>query len=454
MPMQSINPTTGQPIKSYTAHSDQDVERALTRAEAAFQSHRLTSFHERRDKMIRTADIMEQEIDGLATLATQEMGKTFTAAKAEVKKCADCCRFYAENAERFLKDRSVKTEFKQSYTAYLPIGPVLAVMPWNFPYWQVFRFAAPALMAGNVGLLKHASNVPGSALAIEDIFTRAGFNNHEFQTLLIGSNKVETILKDHRVRAATLTGSEKAGAAVAAVCGSQIKKTVLELGGSDPFIVMPSADLDDAVEKAVMGRTVNNGQSCIAAKRFIIHQDIYSDFRDRFVARFEALTVGDPMKKDTDIGPLAMPQIRTDLETQVKDSIAKGAKKLCGAEVINGDGYFYRPGLLEDIPENSPAYSEEFFGPVGLLFKVKTLEQAITLGNATRFGLGSAIFTNDDAEKKQAVHNLDAGCTFINRIVASDQRLPFGGVKASGYGRELAEDGIREFVNAKSVIEA
>ena len=324
-------------------------------------------------------------------------------------------------------------------------------MPWNFPFWQVFRFAAPALIAGNVGLLKHASNVPRSALAIQDILERAGFPDGAFQTLLIGSDKVQKVLEDPRVRAATLTGSEGAGRAVAATAGRVLKSTVLELGGSDPFIVMPSANLDRAVEAAVTGRTVNNGQSCIAAKRFIVHTDVYDDFTERFVGKFEALTVGDPMSDNTDIGPLAMAQVRDNIDEQVRQSTAQGATRLTGAEPVAGRGYFYRPGILAQVPESAPAYAEEVFGPVAMLFRVSNLDDAIALGNATRFGLGSTIFTEDAKDIEHAANDLDAGATFVNQIVASDPSRPFGGVKASGYGRELYRDGLMAFVNRKTV---
>ncbi|NHK28352.1 NAD-dependent succinate-semialdehyde dehydrogenase [Parvularcula flava] len=450
MPIQTLNPATGKVEKTFDELSDADVDKAIARSVSGFHAMRGLSFADRATLMMRAADILEDRQETYGRLLTTEMGKTFASAKAEVKKCAWACRFYAENAEEFLADRPIETKAQRSFARYLPIGPVLAVMPWNFPLWQCFRFAAPALMAGNTGLLKHASNVPQSALAIEEVFRDAGFPEGAFQTLLVGSGKVERILKDDRVRAATLTGSEPAGRAVAATAGDHIKKTVLELGGSDPFIVMPSADLDAALDAAVTGRTLNNGQSCIAAKRFIIHQDVYRDFRDGFVARFEALKVGDPMAEDTDIGPLAMAQTRDDLDKQVTESIAKGADCLTGGKVIDGDGFFYRPGILENIPEGAPAFAEELFGPVATLFSAASLSEAISLANTSRFGLGSAIFTQDEGEIEQAFNQLDAGGTFVNTITASDPRLPFGGVKASGYGRELAEDGIREFVNIKT----
>ena len=382
---------------------------------------------------------------------TTEMGKPLKAAISETEKCAWVCRYYAENAERHLADEVVETNAKRSYVRFQPLGPVLAVMPWNFPFWQVFRFAAPALMAGNVGLLKHASNVPQCALAIEDIFRRAGFPEGAFQTLLIGSDKVESILNDARVVAATLTGSEPAGASVASIAGKQIKKTVLELGGSDPFIVMPSANLDEAVTTAVKARTINNGQSCIAAKRFIVAAEIYTAFEKKFVEEMKALRIGDPLEESTDIGPLATTQIVKDLEKQVEQAVASGARVLTGGKRIDRPGNFYEPTVLVNVDPATPVSCEEIFGPVAMLFSVNNTDEAIHLANATPFGLGSAAWTNDAAEQEQFINELQAGCVFINGMVASDPRLPFGGVKHSGYGRELAEFGIREFVNIKTV---
>ena len=454
MAIKSVNPATEEILKEFQELNEQGLEQAIQKALAAFKVHRLTSFEDRAAKMQKAADILENKKETYAKTMTAEMGKTFKSAISEVEKCALVCRHYADHARDYLAPRHIKTEHDWSYVEYLPIGPVLAVMPWNFPLWQVFRFAAPALMAGNVGLLKHASNVPQCAILIQDVFEEAGFDTGCFQTLLIGSKKVEAVIQDHRIRAVTLTGSEGAGRAVAAQAGEHIKKSVLELGGSDPFIVMPSANLEDALDKGLTGRTMNNGQSCIAAKRFIIHADIYEDFKQGFVQRFENLKVGDPMEDTTDIGPLAMKQGVDDLDDLVEKSVSAGATKICGAHPIDGTGYYYQPGILENIPPNAPAYEEELFGPVALLFKVQTLEEAIELANKTRFGLGAAIFTNDENEMKQAIRDLDAGSTFINHIVASDPRLPFGGVKASGYGRELAAEGIREFTNIKTVVKA
>ncbi|MDX6382672.1 MAG: succinate-semialdehyde dehydrogenase / glutarate-semialdehyde dehydrogenase [Blastocatellia bacterium] len=406
--------------------------------------------------MLRAAEILESEKKNFARIMTLEMGKPINSAIQEAEKCALVCRYYAENAERHLADELVETNAARSFIRYQPLGVVLAVMPWNFPFWQVFRFAAPALMAGNVGLLKHSSNVPQCALAIEDIFRRADFPEGAFQTLLIGSDPVQRILEDPRVAAATLTGSEPAGRSVAGIAGKQIKKTVLELGGSDPFIVMPSADLEAAVTTAVKARTINNGQSCIAAKRFIVHGQIYDEFEKRFVEAMKSLRVGDPMIESIDIGPLATEQILKDIEEQVTVSVAAGAKILTGGQKFKAEGelaegHFYQPTVLVDIPKGSPAYQDEIFGPVASLFRVANIDQAIELANATSFGLGAAAWTADEAERERFIGELESGSVFINGMVASDPRLPFGGVKHSGYGRELGEFGIREFVNIKTV---
>ena len=447
----TINPATGETLKTFDSLTEEEIDEKLERALETFRSYRRTSFEEREWMMLRAGEIPEIERREFGRLMTTEMGKPIKAAIQEAEKCAWVCRYYAENARHHLADELIQTNATKSYIHYQPLGPVLAVMPWNFPFWQVFRFAAPALMAGNVGLLKHASNVPQCALAIEDIFRRAGFPEGTFQTLLIGSESVQRVLEDSRVVAATLTGSEPAGRNVASLAGKQIKKTVLELGGSDPFIVMPSANIDEAVSVAVKARTINNGQSCIAAKRFIIASEIYDEFERRFVEVMKALRVGDPMDEATDIGPLATEQILSDLDEQVRTSIAAGALLLTGGNRLAGPGNFYEPTVLANIPKESPAYCEEVFGPVALLFKVKGIDEAIRLANDTSFGLGAAAWTNDAQESTAFIDELEAGCVFINGMVASDPRLPFGGVKNSGYGRELSEFGIREFVNIKTV---
>jgi len=452
--MESRNPATEELLATYETLSDGEIEAKLAAAETAAASHRRVPVEDRAAMLAKAAKVLERNRNTFAEILTQEMGKPIVAARAEVEKCALVCRYYAEKGPEFLADKPLDSNATRSFVRYLPIGPVLAVMPWNFPFWQVFRFAAPALVAGNVGLLKHASNVPQSALAIEDIFREAGFGDGVFQTLLIGSDKVAQVLKDDRVKAATLTGSEGAGRAVASLAGDQIKKTVLELGGSDPFIVMPSADFDKALDAAVAGRTLNNGQSCIAAKRFIIHADIHDRFVDAFAERISSLPVGDPMDENVAIGPLAMRQIRDDIAEQVEQSVAAGARRVAGAQMLGGRGYFYQPGLLADIPKQAPVYYEEVFGPVALAFKAASLDEAIEIANATRFGLGSAIFTNDESEMETAANEIDAGATFVNSIVASDPRMPFGGVKASGYGRELSEEGMEEFMNLKTVVVA
>ncbi|HET8657192.1 MAG TPA: NAD-dependent succinate-semialdehyde dehydrogenase [Longimicrobiaceae bacterium] len=453
MSIASINPATGDVLKEFQPLGAAEVEARLARAVSAFEEHRRTRFAERSRKMAAAAEILEREKAELGALMTLEMGKPIAAAESEAAKCAWVCRYYAEHAERFLAAGEVETDAKRSSIHYQPLGAVLAVMPWNFPFWQVFRFAAPALMAGNVGLLKHASNVPQCALAIEDVFRRAGFAEGVFQTLLVEVGAVAAILDDPRVKAATLTGSTRAGSAVAERAGKRIKKTVLELGGSDPFIVMPSADLERAASTAVRARVINNGQSCIAAKRFIVHEAVYDEFERRFVKGMEALKIGDPMERDTDIGPLATPQIRDEVEEQVKRSVEMGARLLTGGKRPERRGNYFEPTALADVPPTSPAYREEVFGPVASLFRVESAETAVRLANDTVFGLGAAAWTNDPRERDLFVEGLEAGAVFINGMVASDPRLPFGGVKESGYGRELSVFGIREFVNVKTVWE-
>ena len=451
MAIASINPATGETLRNFSALSAEQIEQKLQLAAGTFKTYRRTSFADRSRMMTKAAEILENEKHEFGKTMTIEMGKPLKAAIGEAEKCAWVCRYYADNAERQLADALVDTNARKSYVHFQPLGPVLAVMPWNFPFWQVFRFAAPALMAGNVGLLKHSSNVPQSALAIEEIFRRAGFPEGAFQTLLIGSDAVEGILKDPRVVAATLTGSEPAGRSVAGVAGKEIKKIVLELGGSDPFIVMPSANFDVAVTTAVKARTINNGQSCIAAKRFIVADAIYNQFEAMFVSEMQALRVGDPMDESTDIGPLATPQILDDLVEQVKKADAAGARVLTGGRKLDGPGNFYEPTVLVDVDPASPVSCEEIFGPVAMLFRCANIDDAIRLANSTPFGLGAAAWTNDPNEQTKFIEEIEAGCVFINGMVASDPRLPFGGVKNSGYGRELAEFGIREFVNIKTV---
>lgn len=453
MSIESRNPTTGALIRSFEPHSETDVESKLQLAENTFRSYRRTTFAERSALMIRAAEILENEKENFARLMTSEMGKTFVSAIGEAEKCALNCRYYAENAERHLQDLKVETEVKRSFVSYQPLGAILAIMPWNFPFWQVIRFAAPALMAGNVGLLKHASNVPQCALAIEDIFRRAGFPEGAFQTLLIGVDKVKGIIEDARIKAVTITGSEPAGKQVGSQAGNAIKPSVLELGGSDPFIVMPSADFENAVETAVKARTINNGQSCIAAKRFIVHDEIYENFERRFVEKMQSLSVGDPLEKETDVGPLATEKIRDELHEQVQKAVAAGAKILCGGQKIEGAGNFYEPTVLVDVAKDSPVFYEELFGLVAMLFRVKNIDEAIELANDSPFGLGSSVWTADETEKDRFIGEIEAGQVFINAMVASDPRLPFGGVKHSGYGRELGEYGIREFVNIKTIFE-
>jgi len=451
MAIATVNPATGETLKSFEPFGEEEIEERLRLAAETFREYRRTPLRSRSRLMTRAAEILEGEKKELGRLMTVEMGKPLKAAVQEAEKCARVCRYYAEEAEAFLSDEDVETNASRSFVRYQPLGPVLAVMPWNFPFWQVFRFAAPALMAGNTGLLKHASNVPQCALAIEDIFRRAGFPRGAFQTLLIGSDAVARVIADRRVAAVTLTGSELAGSRVASEAGRHIKKTVLELGGSDPFVVMPSADLDEAVSVGVRARTINNGQSCIAAKRFVVHEDVYEEFERRFVERMESLKIGDPLEETTDIGPLATAQIVDDLEAQVSKSVAAGARLVTGGGRLKGPGNYFAPTVLADIPAEAPAYCEELFGPVALLFRVGSIEEAIRVANDTPFGLGASVWTRDDEERDRFTEEIEAGSVFVNGMVASDLRLPFGGIKASGYGRELSGFGIREFVNVKTV---
>jgi succinate-semialdehyde dehydrogenase / glutarate-semialdehyde dehydrogenase len=451
MAIASINPASGETLKEFPPLSDAEIDKRLKRAENAFEHHRREPFPKRAQLMMATASLLEQEKEKLARTMTLEMGKLLRAAFEEVEKCVRSCRYYAENAERFLEDEPAQTSAARSYVRYEPLGPVLAIMPWNFPFWQVFRFAAPALMAGNVGLLKHAGNVPQCALAIEEIFCRAGFDEGVFQTLLIEAGQVEKVIIDPRIKAVTLTGSEKAGSAVASTAAREIKKSVLELGGSDAFIVMPSADFENAIATAVKARMINTGQSCIAAKRFFISDKIYDKFLQQFLERVRALKVGDPLDETTEIGPLATEQILNGVHEQVQKSIAAGAKLLTGGNRVHGPGFFYEPTVLVDVPKKSPAYREEVFGPVASVFRVRDAADAIENANDSTFGLGASAWTNDRTEQELFASELESGMVFINAMVASDPRLPFGGVKRSGFGRELGAAGIREFMNAKTV---
>jgi succinate-semialdehyde dehydrogenase / glutarate-semialdehyde dehydrogenase len=451
MAIATINPATGETLKTFDPLTAAEIEQKLQLAVKAFHAEQKTSFAGRATRMRKAADILERDKEKFAHLMTLEMGKPYKAAIAEALKCAGGCRYYADNAEKFLADELIETGAKKSFIRYRPIGPILAVMPWNFPFWQVIRFAAPALMAGNVGLLKHASNVPQCALAIEKIFLEAGFPEGAFQTLLISSGQVDAILSDPRVVAATLTGSEQAGIEVGIAAAKRIKKVVLELGGSDPFIVMPSADLDAAVATAVEARVINNGQSCIAAKRFIVAEPIADKFEKKFVERMKNLRVGDPFDEKTELGPLATADAVKSLDADVQKSVQAGAKVLTGGHPLTIPGSYYAPTVLTDIPKSSPAYGEEFFGPVALMFRVKDIDEAIRLANDVRFGLGASAWTTDDRERERFINELESGMVFINKMVASDPRIPFGGVKSSGHGRELCANGIREFMNIKTV---
>ncbi|MFI2780980.1 NADP-dependent succinic semialdehyde dehydrogenase [Streptomyces sp. ALB3] len=459
MPIATVNPANGETLRTFDALDEQETERRLATAHRAFRSYRTTAFAERARLLNRAADLLDEDQQDIARTMTTEMGKPVKAARAEAAKCAKAMRWYAANAERLLADEHPdEADVKDSGATrarvhYRPMGVVLAVMPWNFPLWQVMRFAAPALMAGNTGLLKHASNVPQTALYIEDLFTRAGFPAGCFQTLLIGSGAVEALLRDPRVAAATLTGSEPAGRAVASVAGDEVKRTVLELGGSDPYIVLPSADVGKAAETAVTARVQNNGQSCIAAKRFIVHTDVYDAFAERFTAGMSALTVGDPMDETTDVGPLSSEQGRTDLEELVGDALDRGATAVCGGRRPDGlaRGWYYEPTVLTGVTPDMRVHREETFGPVATLYRVADLDEALELANDTRFGLSSNVWTRDEAEMSRCVRDLEAGGVFFNGMTASHPALPFGGVKRSGYGRELAGHGIREFCNATTV---
>jgi succinate-semialdehyde dehydrogenase/glutarate-semialdehyde dehydrogenase len=451
MAIATINPATGEKLKEFTAFSEGEIEKRLKRAERAFAQHRREPFPKRAQFLMAVASLLDRDKDKLAGIITLEMGKILRAAVEEVEKCARACRFYAENAERFLEDEPAQTKAGRSFVRYQPLGPVLAIMPWNFPFWQVFRFAAPALMAGNVCLLKHAANVPQCALAIEGIFHRAGLDEGTFQALLIEAEQAEKLIADSRIKAVTLTGSDRAGSAVGSVAARELKKSVLELGGNDPFIVMPSADFDVALDTAVKARTINAGQSCIAAKRFFIADKIYDKFLSQFVDRMRGLRIGDPLDDATDIGPLATEQILLGVEEQVRKSVGTGAKLLTGGNRLQGPGFFYEPTVLVDIPSESPAYREEIFGPVASMFRVRDEEEAIELANDSIYGLGASVWTTDKREQELFASELECGMVFINDMVVSDPRLPFGGVKRSGFGRELGPTGIREFTNIKTI---
>jgi succinate-semialdehyde dehydrogenase/glutarate-semialdehyde dehydrogenase len=447
----TINPTTGETVRTFSALTDAELDAKLARAHAAFLTHRRTSFAERAEKMRAAADILERDAAAFARVMTLEMGKPLEQAQAEAEKCATACRYYADRAEEFLADAPLPEAEGRCHVRYEPLGPVLAIMPWNFPFWQVIRFAAPALMAGNVGLLKHAGNVPQCGQALEEIFLRAGFVDGCFQNLLIESAAIERVIADERVAAVTLTGSVGAGRAVAAAAGKAIKRTVLELGGSDPFVVLPSAPLAETVEQAVKARVQNNGQSCIAAKRFIVHAEIYEKFEALFVDAFRRLRVGDPLSPETDVGPLAQAKAVETLEAQVRAGVEAGARVLVGGKRRPGPGFFSEPTVLADIPRGGQFAQEELFGPVAMLFRARDLDEAIAIANDSPFGLGASIWTQDKAEQERGIRELQAGQVFVNGIVASQPALPFGGIKLSGYGRELGAMGIREFCNAKSV---
>ncbi|MFG2681118.1 NADP-dependent succinic semialdehyde dehydrogenase [Streptomyces sp. NPDC048392] len=457
MPIATVNPANGETLRTYEAMGEEEIERRLELAEATFRTYRTTGFYERAGLMRRAADLLEADQKEIGRVITTEMGKPVKQARAEAAKCAKAMRWYADHAAELLADEEpAESDVKDSGASralvrYRPLGPVLAVMPWNFPLWQVIRFAAPALMAGNVGLLKHASNVPQTALYLEDLFHRAGFPEGCFQTLLIGSAAVDDVLRDERVRAATLTGSEPAGRAVASTAGEMIKKTVLELGGSDPFVVMPTADVDRAAEVAVTARTQNAGQSCIAAKRFIVHTDVYDAFAERFTEGMRALRVGDPMEEETEVGPLSSEQGVNDLVELVDDAVRGGATVLCGGERPDGPGWYYPPTVLAGVTREMRIHREEAFGPVATLYRAADLDEAVLIANDTDFGLSSNVWTRDDADVDRFVRDLEAGGVYVNGMTASHPAFPFGGVKRSGYGRELSGHGIREFCNITTV---
>ncbi|WP_297041644.1 NAD-dependent succinate-semialdehyde dehydrogenase [Thermosynechococcus sp. OHK43] len=456
MAIVSVNPTTAEVLKTFSAFGAEEVERAIAQAATTFETYRLTSFEQRAQWLANTANLLQQQREALARLMTLEMGKPITEARAEIDKCAWVCRYYAEQGATFLQPEVIPTEASYSAIHYQPLGVILAVMPWNFPFWQVFRFAAPALMAGNVALLKHASNVPQCALAIAHLLTEAGFPEGVFQTLLIPGSAVADLVADPRIKAATLTGSEAAGKSLAQAAGQHLKKTVLELGGSDPFIVMPSANISQAIATAVQARMINNGQSCIAAKRFIVHEAVYDTFAEGMKAAFEAWVIGDPLEPTTQLGPLATAAIRDELHAQVELALSHGAKAFYrrSLDLPTQQGYFFAPTILTEVTPDNPVFTQELFGPVAMLFRVSSLTAAIELANATPFGLGASAWTQESDEAEILGRDLEAGAVFINAMVKSDPRLPFGGIKASGYGRELGRAGLLEFVNIKTVCRA
>ncbi|MBS1813540.1 MAG: NAD-dependent succinate-semialdehyde dehydrogenase [Acidobacteria bacterium] len=452
MAIRSVYPATGHEIKSFAALTAEQIEAKLELAAQAFRDYATVPVAHRALCMHKLAALIDEETEGLASTMVQEMGKTIGAARQELAKCANAFRFYADNGERMMAPEMINTEHGRSYVQWQPLGVILAIMPWNFPFWQVVRFGAPALMAGNIGLLKHATNVPHCAMAIETLIRRAGFPKGVFQALLIENEQVAGIIADARVAAVTLTGSGRAGRAVAEVAGKHLKKCVLELGGSDPFIVMPTADLNAAVQTAVQARVVNNGQSCIAAKRFIVHETVYEEFVRRFAQKMESLRIGDPMREDTEVGPLVSAEAVETLERQVRDAVAAGGRILTGGSRLVGRGFYFEPTVIADLPRTSTVYREELFGPVALVFSARDVNDAVAIANDTPFGLGASLWTRNPAEQQQMVSEIEAGMVFLNGMVASDPRLPFGGIKESGYGRELSAAGMREFMNAKSIV--
>lgn len=451
MPIQSLNPFTAKIEKTFAESTKDEVRKVIDEVYDEFVLWKEIDIKERSKLMQKAAEVLRKDKDIYGKIMTSEMGKTFTQAVAEVEKCAWVCEYYAANTEVILKQEIIQTDATESYVRFDPLGVVLAVMPWNFPLWQVFRFAAPALMAGNAALLKHASNVPMCAIAIEKVFLFAGFPKNIFRTLLIGSSMVDEVINNNKVKAVTLTGSEPAGKKVAQSCGKVLKKTVMELGGSDPFIVLDDADIDEAVKTAVTARLINNGQSCIAAKRFIVTKNNYNEFEHKFVNEFMKIKTGDPMDPETQLGPIAREDLLYELDTQVKQSVNKGARILCGGERLERDGFFYKPTILANVKPGMPAYDDELFGPVASLIKVENENDAIRIANDTCFGLGASVWTKNISKAKMFASKVESGSVFINGMVKSDPRLPFGGIKNSGYGRELSHYGIKEFVNIKTV---